>query len=42
MIIATKVHTEFRQSKTEGRINHRQHPGRFEGASAAYAGLFIL
>lgn len=25
-----------------GRINHRQHPGEFEGASAAYASLFIL
>ena len=23
-------------------INHRQHPGEFEGASAAYAGRFIL
>lgn len=24
------------------RVNHRQHPGEFEGASAAYAGRFIL
>ena len=26
----------------EWHINHRRHPGRFEGASAAYAGRFIL
>lgn len=36
----SKVHTEFRQSKTQGRINHKQHPGEFEGASVAYAGRF--
>ena len=36
----SKVHTEFRQSKISGRINHKQHPGEFEGASVAYAGRF--
>ena len=26
----------------QARINHRRHPGGFEGASAAYAGRSIL
>ena len=26
----------------KAHINHRQHPGGFEGASAAYAGLFLF
>lgn len=37
-----KVYSEFQHLKTEAHINHRQHPGEFEGASAAYAGRFIL
>ena len=28
--------------KTKARVNHRQHPRLFEGASAAYAGFFIF
>ena len=35
------VDTEFQLPQTKARINHRQHPGGFEGASATYAG-FIL
>lgn len=36
-----KKNTEFQLPQTKAHINHRQHPGGFEGASVTYAG-FIL
>ena len=36
------IYIEFQLPQTKAHINHRQHPGGFEGASAAYAGFFYF